>query len=60
MNWNGPAHRGAMRLHRARKRAEAEQRNHDAQPVQRYDCGHRHSDIQHQLCNIRRGIEVTR
>lgn len=33
--WNGPAHRGAMRDLRAKKRAEAEARNAETPPERR-------------------------
>lgn len=51
--WNGPQHRGAMLLRRQQKRVEAEARNGAAQAVTRYGCGHKHSQIQHQICVMR-------
>ena len=53
-NWVGPQHRGAMRLRRQQRRTEAELRNSQAQPVERYDCGHRHSAVTYQMCQVGR------
>lgn len=39
--WNGPAGRGAMKIRRDIKRAEAEVRNEKADAA-KYSCGHVH------------------
>jgi hypothetical protein len=43
-NWTGPQHKGAMKIRREVKRAEAEARNAAAQPIMIHigSCGHRH------------------